>query len=430
MQVDRFFDQHLVAGSEKLVPLVADAVARLKAEEARKSTRLRSRRDCDGERLRQSIETVIANLVYATIDSSGPQTIAVSLSKQRSPSRYDRPIFRQLPRTLVQLQACGLLHLSKPQARGRSSTITPSVSLARKIKRCGIGFADFGRFEREELIVLSRTEDRFGSDGSFGKRRRWIDYKHDTPDTLRFRDEMQRINVGLELANLEFMPDDNSPIAYIDIYHRRLRRYFTLPPWQADDTPRFDLGGRLFGNAFWVNLPREERHRIRIDDEPVVDLDFASMFPRLAYLTLGLTPPDGDLYAGIQGLEDPKHRDGVKGALNTLLFANGPKNKMPSEFRKALPSGWTFARVRSAIAARHPDLEPVFETGIGLQLMFTESQMMVALILRLADRGIVGLPMHDGVMVSRSKATDARRMMMATAKDIVGFGLPVSEKGL
>src|SRR5205823_5471083 len=49
------------------------------------------------------------------------------------------------------------------------------------------------------------------------------------------------------------------------------------------------------------------------------------------------------------------------------------------------PPGWTAKSVRAAILLRHPKLEVAFEKGSGLDLMFTESKMMVRVLLRLGD---------------------------------------------
>lgn len=130
------------------------------------------------------------------------------------------------------------------------------------------------------------------------------------------------------------------------------------------------------------------------------------------------------------GLEDPKYRDGVKGAMNTLFFADRPKARLPSEFRKQLPQGWTLARVRTAILSRHPDLEPAFERGLGLELMFIESTIMVKVLIRLIGEGVVALPMHDGLMAPASKRDEVRAAMEDVAEEVVGYRLPTSEKAL
>ncbi|WP_244031535.1 hypothetical protein [Methylobacterium sp. E-016] len=70
----------------------------------------------------------------------------------------------------------------------------------------------------------------------------------------------------------------------------------------------------------------------------------------------------------------------------------------------------------------------VFETGIGLRLMFRESQVLVAALLTLADKGIPALPMHDGLMVAGSKDDLAARIMGEAAQDVTGHRLPISLK--
>jgi hypothetical protein len=116
--------------------------------------------------------------------------------------------------------------------------------------------------------------------------------------------------------------------------------------------------------------------------------------------------------------------------MNTLLFAANTVSRVPSDFSRELPKGWKGSIVRSAILAHHLNLEPVFEKGVGMSLMFTESQILVAVLLRLMDEGIVTLPMHDGVMAPVSKAERVRRIMEDVAEEKTGFRLPVAEKGL
>lgn len=421
---DRFFSHWLVAQGERLAGLTNAALLGVYGIEAKRNLRARQRRKADFETHRQLVETTVANLAYAVIDKGGPRTIAVSLSKAAKVTRYDRPIFRQLPLVIRQLEAVGVLVFIKSKSFRLRSTIEPSPSFVRQVEAAAIGFEDFGWHALEETIILGRNSREFSPDGSFGKRARRVNYKHDTPNTRRYRREMARINAWIEDADLELVPD-GSGLA-IDTHRRRLRRYFNLPPWQEDDEPRFDLGGRLFG-GWWQSLSREDRHRIRLNGEQVVDLDYSGMFPRLAYLKAGLEPPEGDLYA-VSGLDDPRYRDGVKGMMNTLLFTREPKVRMPPAIRKLLPSGWTTAKVREAILSHHPGLAAVIEKGIGFELMFTESQIMVRVLLRLIEEGIVGLPMHDGLMVPASAKDTVRRVMEEVAEEVTGLRLPVSEK--
>jgi hypothetical protein len=133
-----------------------------------------------------------------------------------------------------------------------------------------------------------------------------INYADDA-QTSRFRAELGRINAGLEAAQLGF--DDPAGLP-MDTRKRALRRIFNTP----DDRPRFDLNGRLNG-GWWQDVPRTRRHAIRIEGARVADLDFRTMFLRLAYARADAPPPpdDDDLYAGILGgANESRCREGLK----------------------------------------------------------------------------------------------------------------------
>jgi hypothetical protein len=210
----------------------------------------------------------------------------------------------------------------------------------------------------------------------------------------------------------------------IDPHRRKLRRFFNVPSWMPQDTIRFDLGGRLYG-GWWQNLKEERRVFIEISGEQIVDLDFKSMFAQLAYVRAGKPMPPGDSYT-LPGFED--FREGVKRTLIAMLFRQKPLKRVPRESSKLLPAGCTGKQIRAAILARHPGLGSVVETGIGFELMFFESQILIAILLRLIDRGIVALPMHDGLMVAQSKADTAERVMGDVAEELTGRRLPVVRK--
>src|SRR5260370_21232305 len=102
------------------------------------------------------------------------------------------------------------------------------------------------------------------------------------------------------------------------------------------------------------------------------------MFLRLAYLKAEAASPDGDIYASVPGFSDPRWRDGVKKVVSAMLFRGTPLKKVPRDLKDDLPPRTSGARIRSAILAAHPALASVFETGIGLRLMFIERQILGA----------------------------------------------------
>lgn len=151
------------------------------------------------------------------------------------------------------------------------------------------------------------------------------------------------------------------------------------------------------------------------------------MFPRLAYARVGTAPPQGDLYA-IPGLQ--QHRAGVKAGLSALLSTETEMTRLPPKVKHALPAGWTASRFRDAIADKHPALVPLFGKDIAMDLMFTESCILVAVLLRLARMGVAALPMHDGVMVQSRHVESAETLMRAIAIEKSSLQIPVALKPL
>ena len=252
------------------------------------------------------------------------------------------------------------------------------------------------------------------------------------------------MNAFLAAADIAFLPDGLTP--RVDARDRLLERRFVL--LKGDKEPRWDRGGRLFGDGFWLTLASGRRGNIRIDGEAVADLDFSSMFARLAYAHLGVEAPSGDLYA-IPGLEG--YRSGVKLAFNVLLFdGKGQRRKWPevmgiglgddAEAKRdpssraaqcdgLLPTGWEDPkRLRDAILEKHPALRKAFGRGLGYGLMHTESQVLMAVLLELMRRGIVALPMHDGLLCAQSRKGEVAEVMRKKATEITGAVLPVEEK--
>jgi hypothetical protein len=382
--------------------------------------RRRGRKSQDLVRHEDLVSTVVANLAYLIVSRHRPQRIAVPLANAKAKlTRYDRPGFGLLSDTLHNLHAAGFLDLKKPTEPGRVSTIAPTPWLRRIVRDAKITFGDFERVKGEEIIRLSRSEWDYPA----GKKlRELIDYS-DNAGTRRYRAEMRRVNVHLANADLGFVSDDGPPV---DLAGRTLIRTFNLPPWLPRDTIRFDLGGRLFG-GWWENLKKPKRRHIRVDGEHVADLDFKNLFVRLAYHHAGLDlpAPDDDLYA-VPGFK--RHREGVKKVLSAMLFAKKRLARLPRDTKGLFPPGTKAATVRAAILALHPALAGTFETAVGFALMFTESQMLVAILLRLNAAGITALPMHDGLMVPLSKADQAARVMGDVAQHHIGHRLPVVRK--
>jgi hypothetical protein len=335
-------------------------------------------------------------------------------------TRYDRKGFSALPDVLGILDG-HLFTLERSSRKGVASTITARSGFEEMLRRFRWRGDHFGEVPGRETIWLSRTSHDYVEDT---KTLELIDYS-ETAETTRLREEMAVINAALASADLAIEADSGPKI--LTTVGRSLRRQFKLLP--EDRRERFDRSGRLFG-GWWQDFPKVRRPSLRIDGEPVADLDFANMFVRLAYIDAGETPPEGDLYGFIPRLTEARWRPGVKLLVSAMLFRTGPLTRLPKGSKELLPPGLTGTDARQAILAGHPALAATFETGAGFRIMNAESRILVAALLALADEKITALPMHDGLMVARSKATKAAHIMKEAARETTGHNLPITLKSL
>jgi hypothetical protein len=363
------------------------------------------------------LDNLIANLVLLTHDPEFQTGDVLALSTAKTkPTRYDRTdvgrhLWGEQARALAEE---GELVIHPYVFKERVTTIAPTAQFIMRLSGNGISLSDIGRMSQAETIWLSA---RSAAEGRYGEPapKELIDYEDDA-DSQEFRREMVRINSFLNKAAITFDGCPQGPIA--------LRRTFLLR--HNTDPIAFNLNGRLAG-AWWLQLPARDRHRIRLDGEPLADLDFRGMFVQLAYRGRDWQLRDDfDPYA-IPGLE--QHREGAKLAMLSLLGRRGRMRALSPNLKRALPEGWDAKKLVAAASDFHHDIASLFGKDIAVELMFQESQMLVALLLRLIDLGIPALPMHDGIMVTQStKAAALKAMREVSANFTGGPPLPVVEK--
>ena len=186
----------------------------------------------------------------------------------------------------------------------------------------------------------------------------------------------------------------------LNFNHVTLRRIFSRE--------NMERGGRFYG-GWWQFIPSEYRPYITINGLATVEVDFSELHPRLLYLSQQLDPPQGDLYdvgLRIDGTDyDPSiepyktQRSIVKEVFNALLNdETGRYRPSPSKL-KAL--GVSYSKLKKLILKRHPPLKAVLGTGIGLYFQYLDSQIAEKVMLRLLEKNITCLPVHDSFVVPR-----------------------------
>jgi hypothetical protein len=376
------------------------------------------------------VEAVICEAVRRHLVQPGG-AVAVSLGKHRR-SRYAPRPYAPMRRLLEALgqDALGLLDVRwgfRPETgRGRTTTFAASSRLLEMAR--GLTLADFGRRAGGEPIVLRSPKERmaeYGGDevadafelcaatgAQLGEQ---VNYR-DSPEADRLRAEMDRINAALDEADLRLdtaalrgLPEA-SPI---DPGDRWLRRIF------CNGHSDFRHGGRLAG-GFWMGLPKAVRRKaVTINGEPVIELDFRAMMPRLLYAKVGHPfPADQDPYA-IPGLP-PQCRKGVKKLFASLAFGPTALQRWPQGCAKLFPKGTSREVVIDFLRRHHAPVAKHFGTLVGFELQRAESDIMVAILLTCFHRGIVVLPIHDAALCPASRADEVEQVMLETFKSKTG----------
>ncbi|MEN5081817.1 hypothetical protein ABE438_04975 [Bosea sp. TWI1241] len=409
LQRHPWFDAWAYPKGCALHDLAAEIAARLDRDEEARGTRARRRRNHVEHEREVSICIVVANLSRLVLDPGETARLAVVLGKTRlMAKRYRSPASGRLRTALLdQLEHLELVHIARSKRRGEASSIAPTASFAALCRGHRITLADFGRVCREETIVARpRRDTNAGSPPAL------LDYP-ETGETEGMRAVVVALNAHIAQADIAFLGDHLGPV---NAHERHQRRLFNGPP----DDP-LQGNGRLYG-GFWQNLKRERRRGLRINGEETVVADYSSMFVRLAYARLGVTPPAGDLYV-VPGLE--KNREAVKVLTSTLFFDQRQRSSWPKDEGLVVPSGWPLPKARAAIFCRHPVLRSSFGRGLGHELMRLESDIMLAVLDQLREKGVVALNLHDGLIVAAGDAMAAQTMMLEIGQQRTGAHLPV-----
>lgn len=397
--------------SPRAKELVDEGIRQLVRYEEFRGLRQRARKLKDQAAFEQTVTAIVADLCYHyCLDPE--HKVYLSLSKQQigRNSRYTPKVMgKTLPTVLGDLSApeLALIEMEKGhRLKGKQTSIWPGKRLVSLMERSGVTWRDFDESGTSEAIILRDSHE--------GRRKGKLLEYTDTPDTLRYRQEIERINSWLADADITLYTSACPSLALANPKDRFLRRIF--------NNGSFTQGGRLYG-GFWQSLSKEKRGPgIRIGGERTVCLDYSQVCPRILYGMAGAEPHIDDLYT-VPGLE--AHREGVKKVLVSLLFAKGAMLRAPRDTRHLLPKGMKIAEVVRLIEKAHPALAPYFRTSIGMELMFQESQILVEVLLTLIDHGAVALPVHDAVVVKKSDEAITRKVMEEVFRKRTGLGITV-----
>lgn len=314
---------------------------------------------------------------------------------------------------IIDILSCNLGYLStktgfydRKKKKGRLSRMRATSKLIELLTdKHGMCSLDICRNQKEETIILR--------DNNKNK----IDYT-DTLQTTHWRENLKIINdniagtfVGLYVTDEslkkireELKVDsrhskEHSECNYIDLSRTRLVRIFN-----GD----FRHGGRFYG-GWWEEIPKQYRKSIVIDSRETCEVDFCGYHISMLYAMERLPIPVDDVYS-LDGIPD-EARDAIKLAVQILLNTSSEKKALRA-FERNFPISEhisifrgmkvTHEKIIEALLKKHAAIAHHFyNPKKGRLLQHLDSLLAQKILLDLAAKGIVALPIHDSFIVQR-----------------------------
>ena len=171
-------------------------------------------------------------------------------------------------------------------------------------------------------------------------------------------------------------------------------------------------GGRLYTR--FQNLRRETRYEMKINGEPIVELDYKANHLSMLIALVGLTIP-ADPYQLVAN-DTNLTREQVKKFVTAALGASSEGSAFGA-LKQHRFNRQVFESVRDALLSRFPEI-PLFK-GFGTALQSLEGQIALDIMYEGAKAGIVVLPVHDSfITTSKNKQWLLEQMMEQWASHV------------
>ena len=195
-----------------------------------------------------------------------------------------------------------------------------------------------------------------------------------------------------------------------------LRRIFNRKSWKC--------GGRAYGAFHQDMLRKYMRKDILIDGQPTMEIDYSAFHILMLYHREGIDYPN-DPYTVCEG---PERRQIYKAV--GLIAINAESNNsaygaIRDELRdRGIPAPRRDEPLKTLVRKfreAHSGIEQHLFSDIGVTLQNIDSKIMNAILVRLIDHGILGLSVHDSVIVPEQHEAFTKEVMTEEYQKVMGF---------
>lgn len=192
----------------------------------------------------------------------------------------------------------------------------------------------------------------------------------------------------------------------------------------------FKRGGRFY-DADYQLFSKAERSWIRINGEPVVEIDYKCFHPRMLYHEMKINIK-GDLYEMVH--PDKNLRAAIKKMLNIMINSKGDynaveafKNDMLKEDNKAeiemamldhRMDEWDLIKL---IRKAHKPIEQFFSSNVGIEKQYKDSIIAMRIMEHFLRKKILCLDVHDSFLVQEKYKDELYELMKTLYQEMFGF---------
>ena len=228
------------------------------------------------ERVKKHLDVIVLDLWIAANYSESPwRRISLNRNDYSKGTRYRKIFLKYDLVKSVLIDLISLKYVEDSSYYYNSNGKSRQTRIKATPKLLDFLHFDIKKIERdpeapEEETIIKKDED--------GKVVDYIDDRF----TIQMRDGLKAYNIFLRQTDIG---TDGIDLRYkYDPTNITVKRIFNG-----------ESGGGRFYSAFWMNMPKEDRLKLRINGEEVCELDYSALHPTIAYSLTGLDVSE-DLY--------------------------------------------------------------------------------------------------------------------------------------